>query len=854
LLSPGTQLGPYEIVSPVGAGGMGEVYKAHDARLNRTVAIKVLTADRATPESVQRLEQEARAASALNHPNILTIYDVGPQWIAMEWIGGGSLREVMDAGPVPLRRVARIAQQIADGLASAHAAGIVHRDIKPENVMITSDGVVKIVDFGIAKLADPGPAVADAVTRAMATGSGLLVGTIGYMSPEQASGRAIDYRSDQFALGLLVYELVTGRRPFQRATTAQSLAAIIESEPIPIETLNRDVSPHLAAIVSRCLEKDPADRYDSTRDLARDLRTVTLGSEGRSDDGDRAGHASKAAATRQRWKTSAVYSAFIVLVAAAAGGTWLWTRGTAVAADPPAPLIAVQQFRSLSPDPAQSYFAAGVTEEIRGQLSRVASLRILARNAVEPNTPDGATALRTLGVTRVVDGSVRVEGKRVRITAELVDPRTQQTLWSDEYDRDLADVLGVQGEVAVNIVRALRARLSPDDQRRLEKRPTANAEAYELYLRAGAIQGFNRDRDLAAVELLREALVLDPHFAAAKAAMGFRHVAMGYYDAAAYADLGITEAEEALGMDPALPLAHFAIGTGYSIKGMDQKARLSFLRALELDPNDGSAMANLSVLDASTGRLVESALWSRRMFALSGRGANAFYHACVPLLILRADPALRQLLTEGERRFPQFQRIQFCWANLELYEGKTADSYNRIRRTLDRFPDDEEIKFARADIAYLAGAEDAEGALDTIAADVTPPLAAESVRLRRAYFRERRGDLEGGRRSLEEAERIARGRIDRGDHSPTLRVEMAAAAILRNDHAAAVRWLDEAYDAGYRDYGVLQLDPILARLEPAAKLRDFIDRIKRDVDAQREDARAGGLLDIGTLLAPANVP
>ena len=239
--------------SLIGAGGMGEVYRAHDSRLNRTVAIKVLAPEIATPDRVQRFEQEARAASALNHPNILTIHDVGREgdtaYFAMEWVDGQTLRELLKAGPVPLRRSIELGHQIAEGLAKAHAAGVLHRDLKPENVMVTGDGLAKIVDFGLAKIAGASAVSNDSptVTRAAGTEPGIVMGTAGYMSPEQASGRQVDYRSDQFSLGLLLYELLTRTRPFERATTAQSLAATIEAEPPPVETLNRDVSPHLAA-------------------------------------------------------------------------------------------------------------------------------------------------------------------------------------------------------------------------------------------------------------------------------------------------------------------------------------------------------------------------------------------------------------------------------------------------------------------------------------------------------------------------------------------------------------------------------------------------------------------------------
>ena len=365
---------------------MGEVYRAHDSRLNRTVAIKVLAPEIATPDRVERFEQEARAASALNHPNILMIHDVGREagtaYFAMEWVDGQTLREILRASPIPLRRSIQLAHQIAEGLAKAHAAGIIHRDLKPENVMVTGDGLAKIVDFGLAKLSAPQPGAPGAdgstMTRVAGTEPGIVLGTAGYMSPEQASGGPVDYRSDQFALGLLIYELVTRTRPFARPTTAQSLAAAIEAEPTPIEALNAEVPPHLAAIVARCMAKDPVDRFESTRDLARDLKTIVDGLSRRTV----AMPVSPPRPGRARYVAAI---AALILIAGAASVAWLW-RGaetTAKPSGPQRPLLAVRPFRSLSADATQAYFAAGMTDEIRGQLSQVSSLRLLSRNALD---------------------------------------------------------------------------------------------------------------------------------------------------------------------------------------------------------------------------------------------------------------------------------------------------------------------------------------------------------------------------------------------------------------------------------------------------------------------------------------
>lgn len=280
MLTAGAKLGPYEITAPLGAGGMGEVYRAKDTRLGREVAIKILSDDVSTNRNrMDRFAQEARAASALNHPNIITVYDVGgdgaASYIAMELIDGKSLRELLHAGPLPAKKLITIASQIADGLAKAHEAGIVHRDLKPENIMITKDGYAKILDFGLAKATEPTPDHSvSALSTAMHTSEGTVLGTVGYMSPEQAAAKTVDFHSDQFSLGSILYEMVTGKRAFARNTAVQSLSAIIQDEPEPLQALSPQTPAPMRWIIDRCLAKDPAERYASTRDLARELQSV----------------------------------------------------------------------------------------------------------------------------------------------------------------------------------------------------------------------------------------------------------------------------------------------------------------------------------------------------------------------------------------------------------------------------------------------------------------------------------------------------------------------------------------------------------------------------------------------------
>ena len=845
-LSAGARLGPYVVESLIGAGGMGEVYRAHDDRLNRTVAIKVLAPELASPDRVERFTQEARAASALNHPNILTIHDVGREndtaYFAMEWVDGRTLRGMLRAGPIPMRRSVELALQIAEGLAKAHAAGVVHRDLKPENVMVTRDGLAKIVDFGLAKIVEP-PASADGetVTRVAGTEPGIVMGTAGYMSPEQAIGRPVDYRSDQFSLGLIIYELLTRTRPFERPTAAQSLAATIEAEPAPVETLSPEVSPHLAAVVARCLAKDPAERYESTRDLARDLKSV-LDSSVRT-----ATTPVRRAALRVR-PLAAIAAIVLMVIAGVAAWRWRSAHSAGEATTTERPLIAVVPFRSLSVDPQQAYFAAGMTDEIRGQLSQVSSLRLLSRNALagyEDN--ELRRMIRELGVESLVDGTVRVEDRRVRIAAELVNAATRETLWSNTYDRELSDILAVQSDVAVQIARALNARLSPHEQQRLEVQPTTNLEAYSLYLQAQqAVPLADRARNLAAMDLLRRAIALDPQFALARARLAYRLVFMAYYDDQSYIDKGIAEAQDALRVDPNLPHGHFTLGTAYTLKGLDAQARQAFLRALELDPNNVVAMDNLSVHEAVFGRLDESLYWGRRAFSLSGKTGNDYYHVAVPLLVMRADEQSRTWLVDGESRFPEYHRLGIMLALLDLLEGHTDQAVARSQALTARAPNNEEVRFLRADVAFLTNSDDLQPSLEALmgTAASTYSTVPETVRMRYAYVLSRRGDTVGATQLRAEAERIAREKVRNGDQNPNLRIELAAAAMLRGDHPDALEWVERAYDAGLRDFGLLERDPIIAPLGGDPRFPGLLDRMRSDLEAQRARARQRGLLDV----------
>jgi serine/threonine protein kinase len=421
----GTRLGPYEIVGLIGAGGMGEVYRAHDTNLNRVVALKLLPEELSSDvDQRRRFEQEARIASALNHPAIVTIYDAGRigshAYISMELVAGDTLREILARGAIPLRRALRIAAQLADGLAAAHEAGLVHRDLKPENIKVSSDHFAKILDFGLAKRvsADLSALPPEHTKTSVHTMPGVILGTVGYMSPEQAGGGRVEFSSDQFSFGLILYEMLTGRRAFERPSTAETLSAIIREDPPPIAQLNPAVPPPVRWIVERCLAKDPQERYVLTRDLARELASVRE-------------HLSELPASRR-------------------GRTTRRATGDVT--------VAVMPVMNLSGISRQEPLADAMTDALITALTRCPGLRVMSRTSTM--TYKGQRCSVTdiadeLGLHWVVLASLAKVNGEIRLTAQLVDAENDENRWAQSYTRRSRNVLSMQVEIANAIAQAV---------------------------------------------------------------------------------------------------------------------------------------------------------------------------------------------------------------------------------------------------------------------------------------------------------------------------------------------------------------------------------------------------------------
>jgi serine/threonine protein kinase/tetratricopeptide (TPR) repeat protein len=715
----GRQIGSYKVLSLLGTGGMGEVYRAQDSRLDREITLKILPAGVASDrDRLRRFIREAKAASALNHPNVATIHEIGESdgihFIAMEYVKGQTLAAKVSGRPLDPTAIVEIGIQIADALDEAHAKGITHRDIKPANIMLTPRGQVKVLDFGLAKVSRPESQAVTSDTNTVAkTEIGVVMGTVRYMSPEQVLGREVDHRTDIFSLGVVLYEMATGRLPFSGPSATEMMDRILHAQPEAIADFNRDAPAELERIVRKCLEKDRERRYQSTHELLIDLSHLKRGID--------SGVATAGGEYHEKWRKPLtarrlLASAALVLLVVPVLVYLLLFRGAPTPSPSDIKSLAILPFKPLNLEVRNDYLELGIADTLITKVSQVRGLTVRPLSAIRKYaSPEGDTlkAAQELKVDAVLDGAVQRDGERLRISVNLLRIRDGTSLWADTFNVRFTDIFAVQDEVARQVAAQLRFKLSTEERARLARQTTASPEAYEYYLKGMGYldRGRSGGADVQpAIVLFKNAIEVDPNFARAYAQLARAYASMALFnepDNPVWLERVKQALSQAQTLDPNLSevhvvrarllrgahegyrneeairellraqelnpsVGHDELGILYAHLGLEEQSLRELQRALDIDPTNEASQNWLVEAHQMLGRYDEA-------IALHPRFSSRSAHTRCDALLAKhrldeAQPLIEAALTTG----PQVPYNRGLWALLLTLRGRFREAEAEI--------------------------------------------------------------------------------------------------------------------------------------------------------------------------------
>ena len=831
----GQTISHYKILEKLGEGGMGVVYKAHDTKLDRFVALKFLPRHIAANDAEKaRFLQEAKSAAALNHPNVCSVIDIqednGEQFIVMEYVDGMTLRTKLQGGPIPANEAMTYAIQIGDALQEAHSNGIVHRDVKADNVMLNSKKQIKVMDFGLAKLKG-----SLKLTRTSST-----VGTVGYMAPEQIEGGDVDHRSDIFSFGVLLFELLTGKLPFRGEHEAALVYSIVNEEPTDITSLLPDLSPVVVNLIHRCLEKDPADRYQHMDDIVSELRRVQKKTGRISRE-----HAIPPPEVRPTAPIlpSKKASRQLVLSLATAAVILLVAVGYFLFRPAPAEdsrSVAVLPFKNMNSGEENEFFSDGVTEDIINQLSRIRSLRVMARPAVMrfKNSDKSLKDIgRELNVATLLTGTVRRSGDQIRISAQLIEAASERQLWGETYDQTMTKVFEIQTAVAEQIASALQTNLSAEEVRNVSKQQTGNVEAYTYYLKGREYYyRYHKEDNENAVKLFKKALDLDPKYALALAGLGDAYAQrvqkFGY--PSAWLDSSVAVSLQSIALDPTLAEGYKAAALAYGTMGKIQLNLEYLQKSIAQNPNYYPAVANLGEGLRSTGKPDEALAWVKKAQAINPTAAvtssllGGTYYDLGDLVNARAN------IMHALELQPDLVDANGLLCFLDAVGGQSRLARERAERLVHSNPNESSVLTLAGDIALIDRAfNEAMGYYEkeiSISGDESGNF------LSLAYVYARLGRPKDAEVYTARGLRAAKKWLEKGDEGSGIRMTIALGYGMQGNKAEASKWFHEALDRGWIDYRAAAVWPPFDTFRNDEEFKSEMKKLESKVEQMRKRA------------------